>query len=112
MKRAQKLNRQSVGIHANWHCPKRFLPRTARRRLQRGFRWLATLKLGEVFGAHGWIFRRPRRAGRISYTRKLLHSTPLPVRRTLSNIGVGAHYQIAFTSHTLQAIRADTAAYV
>src|SRR5580704_14810591 len=89
MKRAQKLNRQSVGIHANRRRRKRFLPRAVRRRLRRCFRWLPTLKLGEVFGAHGWIFRRPRRAGRISSRRKLLHSTPLPVRRTLSNIGVG-----------------------
>ena len=33
-------------------------------------------------------------------------------KRTVSNIGVGAHYQIAFTNRALQAIRAETAAYV
>jgi hypothetical protein len=33
-------------------------------------------------------------------------------KRTVSNIGIGARYQIAFTNHALQAIRPETAAYV
>ena len=111
VKTPQKLNCQTIEIRRNRCCPGGFLAGAARRRLRGGFRWFAMRKLSRVFGAHGWILCDPD-ARAAFHTCVNCRSTPLPTRRTLSKIRCSADYQIALGNHTLQAIKAETAAYV